>query len=971
MRALVLVCILAALVASPARAQSVAATYAGKPIEDVRLLVENAPTNETALVDLIGPKAGQTLSIGAVRESIAHLYGLGRFQDVQVEAAAAPGGGVRLTFNLIPLHSIRKLIFAGTLNLPESLLRSTIIERYGTSPPLGRIDAATRTLEQLYADHGYLRARVDAVPEILHNPDRTELTFTIKAGSRAMIGKVTVDGDPRAARDEFLQRLGATTGQPFERPRLQARLDDYVKRLKQRRFYQADGSLQATESEDATTVGLAISIHPGLPVSVRFEGDPLPADRLSTLAPLQREGSVDEDLLEDSETRIENYLKQQGYWKAEVTVTRQQTDAELTIVFRVTRGRQYRIAGVPEINGAKALPISELHQLVALKPGELFVESQLTAGENAIRQAYRQRGYDSVDVKSAVNEIDPPSTTEGLVRPAIVIAEGSQSTIGDILITGNTTVTSDELRALIKIRSGGPYYEPHIVEARDAMVLEYLNRGFESVVVSPASTASDDHTRVTLVFTVQEGPQTIVDHILIVGNVHTNPDVILRELQFRPGQPFGMQDEFESRRRLSALGLFRRVRISELNHGGGNEHDVLITVEEAPMTSIGYGGGVEVSQRLRATGPEGQAQEQREFAPRGFFDIGRRNLFGANRTVSLYTRVALRPKDAPDDPTVDGTGIGFVEYRVVGTYRQPRWFGPNDLTVTGVVEQGVRSTFNFARRGFNVDVVRRLTPLTRISGRYSLSSTRTFDERLSEEDQATIDRLFPQVRLSGFSGAWARDTRDDLLDPSRGLFVSAEGTLAARALGGQVGFMKTYVQGYTFKKLPGPRRIIFATRGAVGLADGFEREVQPTDDSGNPVPGPPIVIDDLPASERFFAGGDTSIRGFALDAVGAANTISSNGFPTGGNAVFIFNGELRVPIWRDLGAVAFVDGGNVFRRVTEIDFGEMRGSVGFGVRYKSPIGPIRVDLGFKLDRREIAGQLEKRTALHFSLGQAF
>jgi outer membrane protein insertion porin family len=164
---------------------------------------------------------------------------------------------------------------------------------------------------------------------------------------------------------------------------------------------------------------------------------------------------------------------------------------------------------------------------------------------------------------------------------------------------------------------------------------------------------------------------------------------------------------------------------------------------------------------------------------------------------------------------------------------------------------------------------------------------------------------------------------------------------------------------------------VFATRAALGLADGFEREVQPTDDAGNPIPGPPIVVDDLPASERYFAGGDTTIRGYALDSVGAPNTISSNGFPTGGNAVILLNGELRVPVWRDVGAVLFVDGGNVFRRVTEIDLGEMRGSVGFGLRYRSPIGPIRVDLGFKLDRREIRGALERPTAIHFSLGQAF
>ncbi len=268
-------------------------------------------------------------------------------------------------------------------------------------------------------------------------------------------------------------------------------------------------------------------------------------------------------------------------------------------------------------------------------------------------------------------------------------------------------------------------------------------------------------------------------------------------------------------------------------------------------------------------------------------------------------------------------------------------------------------------------MVRRLTPALRVSGRYSLSSTRTFDERLTEEDQATIDRLFPQVRLSGFSGAVARDTRDDLLDPTRGTFLSGEGSLAARALGGQVGFVKTYVQGFTFHRLPGRRTVVFASRAALGLANGFPREVQPTDADGNPLPGPPVVVDDLPASERFFAGGDTTIRGFALDRVGAPNTISPDGYPTGGNAVVLLNGELRFPVWRDVGAVVFVDGGNVFRRVNEFDIGELRGSYGFGLRYNSPVGPIRIDLGFKLDRRVIAGVLEPPTAIHFSLGQAF
>ena len=186
---------------APARGQSVASQYVGRPVESVQVLVERKPTSEPALLDLVDVRNGQALSLAAVRESIAHIYSLGRFQDVQVEAAAGSTGGVALRFNLIPFHNVQRIEFTGTLGLSAGLLRSTLVDRYGASPPIGRVDAAIRTLQQLYADNGYLRAKVDASSEVLHEPDRALLTFTIDAGPRATIGKVAVEGDPRESRE--------------------------------------------------------------------------------------------------------------------------------------------------------------------------------------------------------------------------------------------------------------------------------------------------------------------------------------------------------------------------------------------------------------------------------------------------------------------------------------------------------------------------------------------------------------------------------------------------------------------------------------------------------------------------------------------------------------------------------------------------------------------------------------------------
>jgi outer membrane protein assembly complex protein YaeT len=949
--------------ARPSSAQAPSVNYSGRTITDVRVLLEGRAAVEPTLNDLIETRRGERLSLAEIRESITHLYSLGRFQDVQVEAVESPGG-VELRYNLTPVHAVERVAFTGALGLSEGRLRRTMTERFGATPSVTRATDVTRLLEQFYADHGYFAAAIRPTARELHDPDRSILIFEIDAGAQAVIGNVIVSGQPRASHAAVLRELDVAVGRPYERVELQRKLTEYIEDLRKQRYYQAAGNHTVTLTDDRRRADLTIDIQSGPVVRLTFQGDPLPADRTKELVPIEREGSVDEDLREDSAQRIRDYLYGLGHWKADVAVDQRSAGDELEVVFTIRKGPIYRVAEL-DLSGASAVPMTELRPLLPMEAGDVFVAANLEAAAAAIRQHYRSRGFAWVEVKSAVTEVG--LSGEGRVRPSIAVVEGPRALVGTVTIAGAKQIAEEELRQVVKSQPGMPWYDPTAAGDRDAILLEYLNLGFSAVEVTAKPTVSSDRSRVDLLFDVHEGAQTIVDHILVVGNRRTDEALIRREIQLRPGSPLGLQDLIESRRSLSALGLFRRVSITELAHGGTNRRDVVITVEESPVTSTGYGGGLEVTRRLRE-GAEGEAEERIEFAPRGFFEIGRRNLGGKNRSVNLYTRVSARPKDNTEEPGQDGSGYAVNDYRVVGTYREPRAFGVNaDFTLLGAAEQGVRSSFSFTRRGVTAEFLKRLTPTVRTSVRYALGTTRTFEERLDPEDQATIDRLFPQVRLSGFSGAVARDTRDDLVEPARGTYLSAEGTVAARALGGQVGYMKSYFQGAWYTRLPRTRGVVFATRAAVGLADGFQRAVQPVDADGNPVPGEPIVVEDLPANERFFAGGDITIRGFALDTVGAPNTISEDGFPKGGNAVLILNAEFRVPVWRDIGAAFFVDGGNVFNRVTEFDLGELRGSAGFGVRYQSPIGPVRLDLGFKMDRRAS----ENRSALHFSIGQAF
>src|SRR5205085_835633 len=191
-------------------------------------------------------------------------------------------------------------------------------------------------------------------------------------------------------------------------------------------------------------------------------------------------------------------------------------------------------------------------------------------------------------------------------------------------------------------------------------------------------------------------------------------DTIEREVQLKSGDPLNPSAVLESQRRLAALGLFRRIRITELRHADPSRRDLLVTVEEAPATNVGYGGGFEVRLRVvrRAENPD-VATDELEFAPRASFQIGRRNVFGKNRSVNLFTSLSLHPRGTPEG------GFGFAEYRAEGVFREPHVLNTAaDAFVTAALTQQIRSSFNFARRGVNAEVAGHLTREASLSGSY-------------------------------------------------------------------------------------------------------------------------------------------------------------------------------------------------------------------------------------------------------------
>jgi outer membrane protein assembly factor BamA len=336
-----------------------------------------------------------------------------------------------------------------------------------------------------------------------------------------------------------------------------------------------------------------------------------------------------------------------------------------------------------------------------------------------------------------------------------------------------------------------------------------------------------------------------------------------------------------------------------------------------------------------------------------------------------------------EDPALDGRGFGFTEYRVTGTYQEHRAFGADvDLLIGTSFEQAVRTNFNFLRKSTNAEALRRITDHLSVSGRYVLDFTRLFDERISDNDplQPLIDRLFPQVRLSYVAGGVSWDRRDNPLTPTRGSLVASDVELAMRAIGSQVGYSKVFLQGSAFHALDTTKKTVVAGRAEVGLARGFPRAVARLDAGGNPVlddRGNPVVdlVQDLPASQRFFAGGSTTVRGFQLDRLGVSEILTADGLSLGGNGVVVLNGEIRRAVaklsGRTVAVVGFVDAGNVFATASTLDITRLRGAAGFGMRYDSPLGPIRLDFGFKMRPEIVGGTRERRWEYHLSIGEAF
>ncbi len=500
---------------------------------------------------------------------------------------------------------------------------------------------------------------------------------------------------------------------------------------------------------------------------------------------------------------------------------------------------------------------------------------------------------------------------------------------------------------MIGSTAGQPYSDFDVAGDRNNVLALYYNQGFpdaafHSSVEPVPDTSSSPSPRVRLTYNIEEGPQIRVARVLIAGYEHTLPHVIEREIQLRPGQPLSEGSIVETQRRLYNLGIFNRVSIAPQNPAGTDSLKTIdLLVEEAMRYTFAYGLGVE-AQRLGSAG-SGPTAEPLHFSPRATIELTKLNLTGRADTLSFKVRAS----------TLQGRAL--VSYNATNLFGKPKL----SMQLTALYDK-TRDvlTFTSTRSEGSVQLTDQATRSTSLLFRYvyrnvqasNLNSTITPEE---------IPLFSQPTQVSFFSITWLRDRRDSAVDPTRGSFNTLDVDFAAKQIGSSASFARSTFQNATYSHI-GPR-LVFARSTRLGIE-------QPVDGSA------PI---DIPLPERFFAGGGTTLRGFGLNQAGPRDP--ATGFPVGGQAMLIFNQQLQFPmtlpgIGNRVGGAVFYDAGNIFSSWSQVSMrvspvapvfsasspnvcltnctnqlSYFSHTLGFELRYHTPVGPVSIDLAYQLN----------------------
>ncbi len=761
--------------------------------------------------------------------------------------------------------------------------------------------------------------RFDFRHDLQFGGGRQSETARTGPAAKEMIASIEYAGHPLFPAETLNDRLDVKPGDPYDFFRLQRGIDRLVK------FYDDRGHLEANvrvdRKRDGPSMALTVHIEAGPTVEFVFEGRDLPGGVRSRIRRIWQDGLFDSQRVQDAIREIRSYLVREKHYQSEVSHDVRTPSAGLKrVIFEIHAGPQY--GEIPLIfDGAAGLPAERLEEAVKTErlTDEVYLDPTRVA--TFLTRYYRQEGYLDAKVGDPRPELDAGSGTGRVVIP---IQEGARFKVARIQLRGNQAVSETELRATMPVEAGAAF-SPAAMETALGRVEElYWAKGHNDVVVSYTITRAPEEAAVEAAFKIEEGRQEIVQTVEIAGNRATSDNLVRTQLTLHNGDVLDLQKTNRSRRNLYDTGAYSLVEIRPKPE------------ETAPAPLPTGQKPVTLQVRLREVRPfefRYGVFYDTERGPGAIADFSNRNTLGAARYVGVRTR----------------WDADIRELR--GYFSQPflRRF-PVQSNIIGYRRREIEETFYTDRTGFSLQQEARFQNRFIFSYGYRFERTHVVDKDPDSPFQVLPYNIAPLTFTA------TRDTRNDVLDATRGSFLSQAFEVAPTSLRSDIRFVRYFGQYFKFVPLSKPAEVPFGKgmkrsrwtyAGAVrvGLAKGLGGQ-------------------DLIFSERFRAGGGTTLRGFEQNTLGPVDFF---GDPAGGNALLLLNNEARFPLFRILEGVGFLDLGNVYAKASDFSLTDVRKVGGVGLRIRTPYFLLRADYGLKLDRKpgEAAGKF------FFSIGQAF
>jgi len=927
-------------------------------------------------------KVGERLSIHNVQASVKSLFATGNFRDIRVDAAPSENG-VAVVFALYTNFRIASIDFDGLNGADRDRALRTLTFHLGDVLSLNAVDHGAEAIQEQLKRAGYLDATVDPETSFARALSRAAVIFHVAKGQKATVGKVTVNGDTAPfTPQQLIEHMKRGPGKPFDLD--EARLDgDRMRQWLLRQEYRKASIRYDSNTYDPKTHTVALRYAATTGPKVKIEVTGISRGAVRGLLPFRRNQPYSEDAIDRAAANIVTSLQQRGFYNAAVDTEESLKDNVWTSTFHVNPGQQFKLTAVT-FTGNEKIPDKTLQGVVASAPSggiksiflSLFrrpqgvTRDQIAADRTTLESYYRLHGFLSA---TAATPVVNANAATGLMTIDFPVTEGPQTMVASVTIEGNEQVAAKDLPA--PTLKTGDALNPTL-ERNDVIALQtfYSDRGNAEVQVHVREEVSADKLSARVVYTIAEGPKIAMGDIVVRGNTYTHNNVILHTAELEKGQPFSYTSILEAQQRLYRLGIFQRVDIQPAQ-ASTDVAARTVTISVAEGKDLAIGGAI------GGTAPITSDTGANRVAPLVSASIAHRNLFGTGRYLGLEL-IYARPN----------------RQDVFLTYREP-FIGSWDLPVqvTAFQNDDFRPQTHIRQRGGFIEASR----IARFQTRWSLRYEYRVAECIVEHQKGDLcalaqtvilpglDRNATNVSISSLTPTFFWDKRDDTLNPHRGFFTTASVEYAFRFLAADARFLKEFTQ--TSWYLPVTDRSTFAMSGRIGLIQDLG--IGTTID---PVTGAEIPTSGVPLSERFTTGGDTSNRAYALDLLGTAcptqASIDAGCRPTlidivdplrghitaplGGRALFIVNAEYRFPIAGPIGAQLFVDAGNTYADTT-IRFGDLKYGVGTGLRYLSPVGPIRFDFGYKLKRQILRyddlgkAVYERPFAYFITLGYAF